>query len=373
MNILFVVHGNGNGHQTQAISLKEELESRGHHVSKCLLTSSGNTRQGNLLEKEFEDFGKIAGFELKYKKGVLDFPKTVLGNIVKFPRIVWAMNQINNMVHFYCPDLVVSFYDPIYQLAEKIYGLKVPYVSVGHMYMFEDRNFGFHEYDSRFSFLKIYNRLTCLDAKSVYSLSYFPSSNPNLNTVGPILRNSILNSEGSESDHHRFSGYFHHLCDAQKFSKSMEKYPAFSGTIFSNTKKKIQFSNTTILPIDKDLFVSEVSKSQIFVSSSGFESTSESLFLGKKILTIPIQNHIEQELNAKCLEEKGLVFPLYSWENLDDKLSKFLFDFVPNTDYLDEFRNFTKNSRLTLVKMIEQYADRKAEDKETEKVNNEKE
>lgn len=353
MNILFVVHGNGNGHQTQAIALKEELESRGHRVTKCLLTSSGNTRKGNLLEKEFEDFSKIAGFELKYLKGALDFPKTVLGNIFKFPKILWALNQINNMVRFYDPDLVISFYDPIYQLTKKVYNLKVPYISVGHMYMFEDQNFGFHEYDSRFSFLKIYNRITCLDSEGVCSLSYLPSSNPNLTTIGPILRNSILNSDCSDSDPHRFSGYFHHLCDAQMFAKSMEKYSSFSGTIFSNTKKKIHFSNTTILPIDKDRFVSEVSRSQIFVSSSGFESTSEALFLGKKILTIPIQNHIEQELNARCLDQKKLVYPLYSWDNIDDKLGKFLFDFVPSTDYLNEFRNFTRKARSQLVEIIE--------------------
>lgn len=355
MNILFIVHGNGNGHQTQAIALREELERRGHYVNKCILTNSGNTRKGNLLEKEFEDFSKISGFELKYRKGALDFPKTLLGNILKFPKILFAINQINNMIRFYDPDLVISFYDPIYQLAIKTYGLKVPYISVGNMYMFEDKNFGIHEYDSRFSFLKIYNRLTCLDASAVCSLSYFPSSNPNLTTIGPILRNSILNSDCSDSEPDMFSGYFYHIYDAKLFAQSMEKYSSFSGVIFSNIKKKIQFSNTTILPIEKDRFVSEVSNSQIFVSSSGFESTSEALFLGKKILTIPIQNHIEQELNARCLDQKKVVYPIYSWDNIDESLGKFLFDFVPNTEHLNEFREFTRSSRSKLVNLIEEF------------------
>lgn len=353
MNILFIVHGNGNGHQTQAIALKEELEKRGHHVSKCVLTSSGNTRKGNLIENEFEDFSKIAGFELKYKDGTLDFLRTAIGNMFKSPKIAWAMNQINNMVRFYSPDLVVSFYDPIYQIAQKLYNFNVPYVSVGHMYMFEDRNFDFHEYDARFSFLKIYNRLTCMDSKEVYSLSYLHSDNPNLVTTGPILRDSILNAELDVGDENKISGYFHHLSDAKRMCRALEKYKSFSTVIFSNTKKRICFENSEIRPINSEDFVKNVSASKLFVSSSGFESTSESIFLGKKVLTIPIQNHIEQELNCKCLESSDFAFPLYSWENIDDKISRFLFDFEPNMEDIESFRDYARSSRSTIVSHVE--------------------
>ena len=353
MNILFIVHGNGNGHQTQAIALKEEFEKRGHNIIKCVLTSSGNTRKGNLVDNEFEDFSKIAGFELKYKDGTLDFARTTIGNLLKSPKIIWALNQINNMIWFYAPDLVVSFYDPMYQISQKLYNFNVPYVSVGHMYMFEDRNFDFHEYDARFSFLKIYNRLTCMDSEQVYSLSYLPSYNPNLLTVGPALRDSILESKLDTGSENKISGYFHHLSDAKRMCRALEKYKSFSATIFSNTKKPVRFENSEIRPINSEDFVRNVSESRIFVSSSGFESTSESIFLGKKVLTIPIQNHVEQELNCKCLELDELVFPLYSWENIDDKLSRFLFDFEPKTEYIDVFRDFVRQSRPTLVNHVE--------------------
>lgn len=349
MNILFIVHGNGNGHQTQAIALKEEFEKRGHNIVKCVLTSSGNTRKGNLVDNEFDDFSKIAGFELKYRDGTLDFARTSFGNLFKSPKIAWALNQINNMIRFYAPDLVVSFYDPMYQITQKLYKFDVPYVSVGHMYMFEDQNFGFHEYDARFSFLKIYNRLTCMDSKQVYSLSYIPSDNPNLLTVGPALRDEILEADLDAGSENKISGYFHHLSDAKRMCKALEKYKSFSAVLFSNTKKVVRFENSEIRPVNSHDFVKNVSESRIFVSSSGFESTSESIFLGKKVLTIPIQNHIEQELNCKCLESDGLVYPLYSWENIDDKLASFLFDFKTNDSNIDSFRNYVKQSRLTLV------------------------
>ena len=41
------------------------------------------------------------------------------------------------------------------------------------------------------------------------------------------------------------------------------------------------------------------------VSSTGFETTSEALYLGKKLLTIPIKNQYEQLCNAVALEKLG--------------------------------------------------------------------
>jgi predicted glycosyltransferase len=41
------------------------------------------------------------------------------------------------------------------------------------------------------------------------------------------------------------------------------------------------------------------------VSATGFETTSEAMFLGKKLLTIPIKNQYEQLCNAEALTRLG--------------------------------------------------------------------
>ena len=41
------------------------------------------------------------------------------------------------------------------------------------------------------------------------------------------------------------------------------------------------------------------------LSAAGFETTSEALYLGKKLLVIPIRNQYEQLCNAAALEELG--------------------------------------------------------------------
>lgn len=351
MNFLFIVHGNGNGHQTQALALYEELTKQGHAVNKCVLTGSGNTRKGNLLKDTFEDLTTIGGFEFSYKNGYLNFSSTFIKNALKFPKIVFALNQINNFITLYNPDYVISFYDVLYNLAREVYGFKTPYISIGHMYMFEDRNYGFQEYHNRFSFLKIFNRFTCLNAKKIISLSYESSSNSNLLTVGPILRESILNYKKTIKNK-KIVSYFHNEHSARIIAKELNNFPSYEATIFSNTKKTIKEKNTIIRPISSTDFVKEFNDSYIFMSSCGFESTSEALFAEKKMFCIPIQNHIEQELNATHLNNKSLAYCSFNYNDLKYHIENFLNNFEPNSISLFFFKNFVEEAREKVVEEI---------------------
>lgn len=62
------------------------------------------------------------------------------------------------------------------------------------------------------------------------------------------------------------------------------------------------------------------------VSSTGFETTSESMFLGKKLLTIPIRNQYEQLSNAAALEELGG----YIVYNINSSFSDIVNDWLEN-------------------------------------------
>jgi uncharacterized protein (TIGR00661 family) len=42
------------------------------------------------------------------------------------------------------------------------------------------------------------------------------------------------------------------------------------------------------------------------ITGGGFETPSEALYLGKKLMCIPIQNHYEQQCNAAALSKLGV-------------------------------------------------------------------
>ena len=70
-------------------------------------------------------------------------------------------------------------------------------------------------------------------------------------------------------------------------------------------------------------FLESIESCEGIVSATGFETTSESMYLRKKLLTIPIKNQYEQLCNAAAIERLGgkviyeigpeFVFQLRQW------------------------------------------------------------
>ena len=60
-------------------------------------------------------------------------------------------------------------------------------------------------------------------------------------------------------------------------------------------------------PINQNLFIKSISTCEGVICNAGFETTSEAIFLKKKLLVIPMKNQFEQKFNALCLKKLGFV------------------------------------------------------------------
>ena len=60
------------------------------------------------------------------------------------------------------------------------------------------------------------------------------------------------------------------------------------------------------LPLNRDSFLARLASSQGLVSSAGFETLSEAIYLGKKILVKALSGQAEQLSNAQVLEQQKL-------------------------------------------------------------------
>ncbi len=76
--------------------------------------------------------------------------------------------------------------------------------------------------------------------------------------------------------------------------------------VLSDVKTKHRVKNITYYPVDQALFNKSVIKCQGIITGGGFETPSEALYLRKKILSIPIRKHYEQECNAAALKKMGI-------------------------------------------------------------------
>lgn len=77
--------------------------------------------------------------------------------------------------------------------------------------------------------------------------------------------------------------------------------------VFSRTaqRERVQ-GNVRVLPVSAPGFAASLADSTGVLTSAGFETPAEALFLGKKLFILPIQGQFEQECNAAALAEMGV-------------------------------------------------------------------
>lgn len=77
--------------------------------------------------------------------------------------------------------------------------------------------------------------------------------------------------------------------------------------VFSkHNKKEFKEKNVFVYPINNEGFVESMATAEGVLCGAGFETPAEAMFLGKKIMVIPMKNQFEQHCNAAALEELGV-------------------------------------------------------------------
>lgn len=90
----------------------------------------------------------------------------------------------------------------------------------------------------------------------------------------------------------------------------------------------------TIIRFSQHFFNESLIHCHGLLTGGGFETPAEALYLGKKLLTIPIQGQYEQACNAAALENMGIV----SMSELNEKTKDVFFKWL-----------HTKNSSPKLI------------------------
>lgn len=75
----------------------------------------------------------------------------------------------------------------------------------------------------------------------------------------------------------------------------------------------VKKGNLEVFPISSEGFLESVRTSEGVLTSAGFETPAEALFLGKKVAVIPIRGQLEQGYNAAAMAQMGIpVFDKFS-------------------------------------------------------------
>lgn len=314
MRILYAIQGTGNGHLSRAIEFMPYLQTYG----KVDVLISGIQCE---LKFPFPVKYRLKGMSFIFgKNGGIDLIQTWKRNKIK-----QFLNEIRSLqVENY--DLVVSDFEPISAWACKLKGKNCIGLS-------NQAALRFSEVPKAFSFDVIGKLILKYYAPTSQNVGFhFKAYNNQIYT--PIIRSNIRNSESFIGNHYTIYLPAH---SDERILEVLSKFENEHFHIFSkHSKNAYQIKNAQIHPIENTLFLESLLQSKGVITAAGFGTPSEVLFLGKKLLVVPMKNQIEQQHNAQALAEMGVcVLPDFNLNRLGKMKEWLASDKIIKVNYED--------------------------------------
>jgi uncharacterized protein (TIGR00661 family) len=120
----------------------------------------------------------------------------------------------------------------------------------------------------------------------------------------PVIRQRVR--EASVSDLGHYTVYLP-AYDDKKLVSLLLDIPYTRWHIFSkHARKPYHVSKISVYPVNNEDFTASMASAKGVLCGAGFETPAEALFLGKKLLVVPMKNQYEQHFNAAALKQIGV-------------------------------------------------------------------
>lgn len=283
MKIFYAIQGTGNGHISRAEQLYPYLQK---HGEVDFFLSGSNAQLQTPLPIKY----RSKGISLHYKTtGGMDYgkiSKSLSFNIFKEAKAL-PVEQY---------DLIINDFEFITSLACSL--KKKKSIQFGHQASFQSKLTPRPN-----TFNPIGNLILNKFVKSTDYLGlHFESYDKNI--YNPIIKDEIINASPIDNGHITvyLPQYSVSFLSPYLLAQSKLNFEIFTKEV----KLPTTYKNLTILPIDNKTFTQSLIHCHGIITAGGFETPAEALYLKKKLLSIPILKHFEQECNGAALEKLGV-------------------------------------------------------------------
>jgi uncharacterized protein (TIGR00661 family) len=296
MKVLFAVQGDGRGHMTQAIAMREMLEAKGHCIVRVLV----GCNQSRSIPAFFRDAFRCPvksfqspGFSMKHGRAISTFASTL--HALRFlPAYTHSMGIIENEIRDAQADLVVNFLEPLVGFLNLRRRLAAPTLAVAHHFMFEHP--GYPKVKGRYFQrlgMKYYVRLTGAHSTRL-ALVYEADDMPDRNTFvcPPILRRQLFELKPSSNGRHLLVYLLNHgyASDVIRWHRQRPDVPVHCFFDRSGAPAEQAVSPNLIFhALNGHKFLRLMAEARGVVCTAGFESVSEAAYLGKPLLMVPVK------------------------------------------------------------------------------------
>lgn len=317
MKILYAIQGTGNGHLARATEIIPILKTMAD-VDVLVSGVQGDLKLPFPVDYQFHGLSFFMG-----NKGGINYRKTasqlrlqkLLADIIKLP------------VHDY--DLVFSDFEPVSAWACLLKGKRC--IGMSH------QNAVLHKLAPRPNKTDLGGRLILKLYAPALTNYGFHFQAMDENHFAPIIRAGIRNAIPQNKGH--YTVYLPAHSD-QKIVKILSPFQHIRWEVFSKKcAEAYEVGNISFRPVSLSDFTTSFVNCEGILTTAGFETPSEALFMGKKLCVVPMKNQYEQLCNATFLEHMG-VKVIYSLKQGKKTLKEWMeSDHAIQINYSDETRS----------------------------------
>ncbi len=356
---IIFLQSEGRGHITQAFALQEIIREQNIGISAIVINKTTKKQTLQLLKRRFNcPILFIESYEFfKGNKGKsVNLLYTCFDALFKFPKILFSCLKLKKELKKIKYDLIFNFYEPACTFYNFIANEKHKTISIAHQNIYLHPDFVFPKNNLlNAKFLKYYTKFVAMSSRYNLALSFYPLSNKtlkNLTVIGPLLREKVKNlTPLKEPFLLIYLAYQELLEDVIQWHYKHQNVrihcftdkPGIVGT------EKLT-DNFSLHAIDEDKFIDYLSRCEGLVTTAGFESVSEAMYLDKPVMMVPIRNHFEQYCNSRDAQkaEAGISANEYDLQ--------LLLDYIHSKDKhqtKNNFRIFVNESPSEVLTIIQ--------------------
>ncbi len=284
MKVLYAIQGTGNGHLSRARDIIPLLQNR------CETDVLVSGYQAD-VPLNFDVKYRYNGLSFIFgKKGGVDLWNTYLkANMKKL------FGEIRTLpIKDY--DFVINDFEPVSAWA--CYLNKIPCVALSHQAALLNKNVPKPKTNDLFGKFILRNYAP----SSIQFGFHFSRYSKTIYT--PVIRKEIREARRMEKNY--YSVYLP-AYDNEFLTGLLRKIKTVKWQVFSkHTKQASTDHNVEIYPIDNEHFIQSIINCTGVLCGAGFETPAEALYLGKKLLVVPMSNQYEQQCKAIALKSIGV-------------------------------------------------------------------
>ncbi len=314
MKYIFVIQGEGRGHLTQALALSSLLRGAGHSVVEVLVGRCRNRRVPQFFREKIE-----APLRL-YNAPTLDYGRagkqassvrTFVRNFAPFNMSRWVSSTkfIAERIQKSGAEVVINFYELLMGPTKIMHSIDLPIISIGHQFLL-----GHPEIQATIPqsaeamMLRLNNAICGYGSMRYLALSFYPLRSllrHRIDVVPPLLRSEIFEQEVEQEDF--VLGYTLNPSYQEEVLKWKKSHPESKVHLFWDKSGAAEVEEPIpglwLHKINDVEFLRLMARCKGYVTTAGFESVCEALYLGKPAVMIPA--HVEQQINASDAESIG--------------------------------------------------------------------